>query len=96
MVWRELSDPARRLGGDEWGEEGKRRLLGALTKLRDAEARRERLRDEPESDRGIQAARRQRASALAADGLSRELFGLPLAAFLQRAEAGAIEEVPPG
>jgi len=96
IVWRQIGEQAERLGGDGWNEAGRERLMVALTELRDAEHKRERARSEPDPEKRIEAARQQRAAALAADEISRELFGLPLTVFLQRVDPGAAEEVPTG
>lgn len=96
MVDREIGETAAIAAGDAWTAEARERFFGALARLRDAAARRERLRGAPDSDEAIGAARRHRSAAFEADALSRELFGIPLAALVQRADPGGIEEVPPG
>lgn len=96
MVWRELREPAQQFAGPGWTAEEKEQLLATLTTLRDAERRRERFSSDPDGSRSVEAAQRQRAAAVAADALSREMFGMPLGEFLLRAEPGSIEEVPTG
>ncbi len=96
MVAREIDVSAAQLGGRAWNDSSREQFVVALRRLRDAGARRDRARNEPDSVAGIAAARRQRVAALGADAMSRELFGVPLAVFLQRADQGAIEEVPAG
>lgn len=95
MVDRELGATAALAAGDEWTPANRERLMTALARLRDASRLREQVRDSPESEEGVHAARRHREAALAADAVSHELFGIPLAALVQRAQPGAVEEVVP-
>lgn len=95
LVTREIEDAARLRGGDAWNDEARGRLVRALRRLRDAGRRRDRVATDPDSDDAILAAARHREAALEADALARELFGVPLAVFLQHTDPGAIEEVPP-
>lgn len=96
LVDRELGETAARAAGDAWTAEAREQFFVSLARLRDAAATRDRSRGEPESDDAIAAARRHRSAALEADALSRELFGMPLGALVQRTEPSVIEEVPPG
>lgn len=96
QVEQELGASAALAAGDAWTPEARRKLLSALRRLRDTARMRDATADTPESDEALAAARRHREAVFAANGLSLELFGEPLGAFVQRAQPGVIEEVPLG
>lgn len=96
LIEQELGESAAVAAGDAWTPAARIQLLAALRHLRDAARARDTAGDAPDSDEAIAAAQRHREAALAADALSRELFGMPLGAFVQRTQPGTIEEVPLG
>lgn len=95
LVWAQIGARAALDAGAALDDESRVRFLRSLSRLRDAEARRDRARGKEDPDDRIEAARRQREAALAADEVSRELFGVPLGVFLSRI-SGTVEEVPKG
>ena len=96
LVEREISDAADLAAGTAWTNEARTEVVGALRRLRDANAEVRRTRVHPDSSDAIRAGQRHRSAARAADAVSRRTFGVPLAEFLLLAQPGVIEEVPPG